>query len=131
MDVTLGPWTAEQSVEEKDRKPLIDAMADAARNAVRVATGFTGKDATLGKPAKTGFTISGKITHVVREGGSVTVRATFTLWVDSTFSNVAPLKGEATASGSMGAADAVQAFTEARVKKLLDAIRSGQAKKAR
>jgi len=119
------------SVDENDRKPLTEAMAAAAKSTVASTSGVTGKDASQGKPAKTGFTISGRVTHVVRSGGDVTVRATFTLWVDGTLSNVAPLKGEATASGSAGAKDAVQGLTEAKVKQLLDAIKAGRAKKAR
>ena len=133
MDVTLGPWTAEMSVEEKERKPLIQAMADAAMSKARATPGITPKEASMGKPAAKGFTVSGKVTHAVKEGSDVTVRATFTLWVDGTFSNVAPLKGEATASGmgTRGAEEALRAVTESRVKTLLDAIKTGRAKKAR
>ena len=133
MDVTLGPWTAEMSVEENDRKPLTQAMADAAMGKAKATAGITPKEASLGKPAAKGFTISGKVTHIVKEGGSVTARAVFTLWIDGTFSNVQPLKGEATASGmgSRTAEEALRAVTESRVKTLLDAIKAGRASKAR
>jgi hypothetical protein len=131
MDVALGPWTAELSVGESERKPLIEAMADAARSKVQSTPGFTAKDAQ-GKPAQKGFTISGKVNHVLKSSAGVTVKATFTLWVDGTFSNVKPLSGEATASGfgSTTAEEALRAVTESRVKTLLDAIKSGTAKKA-
>lgn len=130
MEITLGPWTAEMSVAENERKTLPAAMGTAAKDTAKRA-GFTAKDATLGKPAKKGFTISGKVTSVTKEGRDVTVRAIFTLWADGTFSNVAPLKGEATASGGMTAEDALVAVTESRVKQLLDAVKSGRAQKAR
>jgi len=133
MDVTLGPWTADVSVEESQRKPLAKAMGDAAWNKVKNTAGFTPKEAPLGKPAKKGFTISGKVTHVVKGETGVTSRAIFTLWVDGTFSNVAPLKGEASSSGngSRDAEEALIAVTESRVKTLLDAIKGGRAAKAR
>jgi hypothetical protein len=132
VDVTLGSWTAEASVDEKERKPLTVAMADAARNKVKNTPGFTPKDAAQGKPAKAGFTISGKLTNVLKSSAGVTVKATFTLWVDGTFSNVKPLAGEATASGfgTTTAEEALRAVTESRVKTLLDAIKSGRAAKA-
>jgi hypothetical protein len=133
MDVTLGPWTAEMGVDEKERKPLTEAMADAARSKAKSTPGFTPKDALNGTPAKTGFTISGKLTHVLKSSAGVTVKATFTLWVDGVFTNVKPLAGEATASGfgSTTAEEALRAVTESRVKTLLDAIKSGRAAKAR
>ena len=115
MDVTLGPWTAEMAVEEPLRKPLIAAMGSAAMAKAKSTPGISPKEATLGKPAKSGFTISGKVTSAVKHGGDTVVNATFTLWVDGTFSNVKPLTGGATASGSMGAEDAVAAVTESRV----------------
>ena len=132
MDVTLGPWTAEHSIDEADRKPLTEAMADAARTKVKNTTGFTGKDAQ-GQPAKTGFTISGKLNNLLKSSAGVTVKATFTLWADGTFSNVKPLAGEATAQGfgRTTAEEALRAVTESRVKTLLDAIKAGTAKKAR
>jgi hypothetical protein len=132
MDVTLGPWKAETSVEEQDRKPLTEAMADAARSKVKMTTGFTAKDAN-GGPAKAGFTISGTLTHVLKSKAGATVKATFTLWIDGTFSNVPPVKGEATAKG-FGAAtaeEALRAVTESRVKTLLDAIKTGRVGKPR
>lgn len=132
MDVTLGPWTAELGVDETERKPLTEAMADAARGKVKSTTGFTAKDAQ-GQPAKKGFTISGKLTHVLKSSAGVTVKATFTLWIDGTFSNVQPLAGEATAKGfgSTTAEEALRAVTESRVKTLLDGIKSGRVVKAR
>ncbi len=132
MDVTLGPWTAEAAVDEKDRKPLTEAMADAARSKVKNTTGFTAKDAQ-GTPAKAGFTISGRLGNVLKSHAGVTVKATYTLWLDGTFSNVAPLAGEATAAGfgSTTAEEALRAVTESRVKTLLDAIRAGHVIKAK
>jgi len=131
VDITLGPWTAEMSIAEAERKPLAAAMGSEALSTVRKTAGFTAKEAVMGKPAKTGFTISGKLTNVVKQGGSIQVKATFTLWADGTFSNVAPLAGDGTASGGASAEDVVRAITEGKVKQLLDAVRSGRAKKAR
>ncbi len=132
MDVTLGPWTAELGVDEKERKPLIEAMADAARSKAKSTPGITPKDAVNGTPAKTGFTITGKVMHLLKSKAGVTVKATFTVWVDGVFSNVKPLAGEATASGfrATTAQEALRAVTESRVKTLLDAIKAGRVAKA-
>ena len=130
MDIALGPWTAEKNVEEKQRQPLAAAMGDEAWNTVKKTDGFTPKEAALGVPAKSGFTISGKVVQVARQGGNVQVKLMFTLWADGTFSNVAPLPGQGAAQGSAGAEDALRAITESKVNQLLEAIKSGRAAKA-
>jgi hypothetical protein len=129
MDVTLGPWTAEKSVDPKQGKTLAEAMGDEARKTAKSA-GFTPQDAPQGNPAKSGFTISGKVVKVSKLGNKIQVKLMFTLWADGTFSNVAPLSGEGEAEGSSSAEDAVRAITEDRVDKLLEAIKSGRAAKA-
>jgi hypothetical protein len=131
MDVTLGPWTADMSVAETQRKPLAEAMGNEAWNTVKNAAGFTPKEAPQGKPAKSGFTISGKLTNVLKDGGSIRVMSKFTLWVDGTFSNVAPLDGQGSAQDGATAEDVLRAITESRVKKLLEAVKTGRATKAR
>jgi len=83
MDITLGPFTADMSVDAKERKPLAEAMGDEASNAVTKAAGFTPKKAVQGQPAKQGFTISGKLTNVLRTGRSVEVMGKFEVYVDS------------------------------------------------
>src|SRR6266516_4756022 len=99
MDVTLGPWTAEKGIDQKQSKPLVEAMGDEAWNTAKKSRDFTPIKAD-GKPAASGFTISGKLTAVSKSGGSTQVVAKFTVWVDGTFSNAAPLEGRAAASGS-------------------------------
>ncbi|HLV85727.1 MAG TPA: hypothetical protein VKV39_02045 [Candidatus Sulfotelmatobacter sp.] len=131
MDITLGPWTAAKTINEKQRKPLADAMGDEAWNTAKKKDGFTPKQAEGGTPAKTGFTISGQVVQVGKQGSGIQVKLMFTLWADGTFSNIAPVPGQAVAEGSMGAEDALRAVTEAKVNQLLDAIKSGRATKAR
>ena len=131
MDITLGPWTADMSVEERQRKPLAEAMGDEAWKTVKNTAGFAPKAAPQGKPAPSGFTISGKLTNVVKNGNTIHVMSTFTLWVDGTFSNVAPVKGDGYAKDGATPEDALRAITESRVKKLLEVIKSGGAGKAR
>ena len=130
MDITLGPWTAAKSIDAKQRQPLADAMGDQALKTVNKKGGFTPNEADGGTPAKSGFTISGQVVQVTRQGIGVLVKLMFTLWADGTFSNVAPVSGQATAEGSMGAEDALRAVTEAKVNQLLEAITSGRAVKA-
>lgn len=125
MDVTLGPWTADMSVAANDRKPLTDAMGDEAWNTVNKVAGFTPKKAGKGKPGK-GFTIFGRLTHVVRNGRSVEVLAKFNVLVDGALSNVAMLDGRASADGSSTAEDALRAVTESRINTLLQAIKQGR-----
>ena len=128
MDVTLGPWTVAKGVE-KEYQPLAEAMGDEARKTVDKTAGFTPKTAENGKPAAKGFTISGRITTVLKKGHSIHIRSLFTVWVDGTFSNVKELAGDGSADGSP-AADAVRAITENCVTKLLVAIKAGQIRKA-
>ena len=131
MDVTLGPWTAAMSVPQAMHKSLTDAMGDEAKSVVQNAPGFTPQQAPQGKPAKKGFTISGKVMSVTKQTGTTTVGATFTLWADGTFSNVAPLTGSASAQGSNTAEDALRGIVDLYIPKFLRAIQSGQAAKAR
>ncbi len=73
MDIFLGPWTAEMSVEESLRKPLAAAMGDEAFNTVKNAPDFTPKLADPKKPDSGGFTISGKVKNVLKQGGKTHV----------------------------------------------------------
>jgi hypothetical protein len=130
MDITLGPWTAAKTINQAQRQPLADAMGDEALNTVKKKGGFTPKQADGGTPAKSGFTISGQVVQVAKQGIDLQVKLMFTLWADGTFSNVAPLPGQAAAQGGASAEDALRAVTEAKVNQLLDAITSGRAAKA-
>jgi hypothetical protein len=130
MDITLGPWTAAKTINQNQRQPLADAMGDEAWNTVKKKDGFTPKQADGGTPAKSGFTISGQVLQVAKQGINLQVKLMFTLWADGTFSNVAPLPGQAIAQGSASAEDALRAITESKVNQLLQAIKSGQAAKA-
>lgn len=130
MDITLGPWTAAKTIDAKQRQPLADAMGDEAWNTVKKKDGFTPIKADGGTAAKSGFTISGQVVQVAKQGINLQVKLMFTLWADGTFSNVAPLPGQGAAQGSSSAEDALRAITEAKVNQLLDAIKSGRAGKA-
>ena len=130
MDITLGPWTAAKTIDQKQRQPLADAMGDEAWNTVKKKDGFTPVQALGGTPAKSGFTISGQVVQVAKQGINLQVKLMFTLWADGTFSNVAPLPGQAIAQGSASAEDALRAITESKVNQLLEAIKSGAAAKA-
>jgi hypothetical protein len=72
-------------------------------------------------------------THLLESRAGVTVKATFTIWIDGTFSNVPSLAGEAPAKGfgASTAEEALRAVIESRAETLLDAIESGRAAKAR
>jgi hypothetical protein len=108
-------------------------MGDAARTKVKNTPGFTLKDAMNGQAVRTGFTILGTLTHLLKSSAGITVKATFTVLVDDSLSNVKPLTGEATLSGfgSTIAEEAVRAVTESRVKMLLDGIKAGRVQKFR
>ena len=69
MDVTLGPWTVAKGVD-KEYQSLADVMGDEARKTADKTAGFTPRAAENGKPAASGFTISGKITTVLKKGHS-------------------------------------------------------------
>jgi hypothetical protein len=129
MDINLGPWTAAKTIDAKLRQTLPDAMGDEAWNTVKKKDGFTPIKVQGAAPAQSGFTISGQVIQVTKQGTDLKVKATFTLWVDGTFSNVVSPPGEATAQGSAGAEDALRAITENKVNQLLDAIKSGRAAK--
>jgi hypothetical protein len=128
VDVTLGPWTAAKGVE-KEYQPLAAIMGDEAWKTANNTSGFTPRKAEKGKPAAKGFTISGRITTVLKKGNSIHIRSLFTVWVDGTFSNVKDLAGDGSAEG-VPAEDAMRAITESRVTKLLVAIKAGQVRKA-
>ena len=131
MDINLGPWTAAKTLDAKLRQPLADAMGDEAWNTVKKKKDdFTPIKVEGATPAKTGFTISGQVVQVTKQGTDTKVKLAFTLWADGTFSNVAPVQGQGAAQGSSGADDAVRAITDDSLNKLLDAIKSGRAGKA-
>jgi hypothetical protein len=130
MDITLGPWTAAKTINQKQGQPLAEAMGDEAWNTVKKKSGFTPKQADGGTPAKSGFTISGQVVQVAKQGINLQVKLMFTLWADGTFSNVAPLPGQGAAQGSASAEDVLRAITESKVNQLLEAINSGRAGKA-
>jgi len=126
MNVTLGPWTAAHA----ENKALALAMGEEAWSAVKNTDGFTPQKPAAGSSAAKGYGISGKVTSVVKQGNSSQVFSTFTIWVDGTLSNVAPIPGNGSAEGSNTAEDAVRAITEARVKKILQTLKTGRVKKA-
>ena len=88
MDIALGPWTAAKTIDAKWRQPLADAMGDEAWNTVKKKDGFTPIKVEGATPAQSGFTISGQVVQVTKQGTDLKVKATFTLWVDGTFSNI-------------------------------------------
>ena len=95
MDINLGPWTAAKTIDAKQRQPLADAMGDEAWNTVkkREKDGFTPVKVEGATPAPSGFTISGQVVQVTKQGTDTKVKLAFTLWVDGTFSNiVSPLE---------------------------------------
>lgn len=125
MDITLGPWTSDKTIEEKQRKALTEAMADEAWNVVKKSPDFTPLKATEEKTV--GFAIFGRITTVAKTAAGVEVAAQFNVSVDGRLSNVVSLMGRASASGGrMGAEDALRAVTEGRVKTILGAIKAGR-----
>ena len=126
MDVTLGPWTA----AHVENKPLAEAMGDEAWKTVKKAAGFTPKEAPKGKSATNGYGISGRVNSVVKQGNSLQVLSTFTIWVDGTLSNVAPIQGAGSADGSSTAEDAMRGITENRITKILEKIKTGQVHQA-
>jgi hypothetical protein len=131
MDITLGPWTVDLSVDQTQGQPIADAMGVQAFTTVKATTGFTPVNAVKGKPAASGFTISGKLTLLQKEPNGMHVQVKFTVLVDGSFPNIAPVPGDAWAVAPNTPIDAVQAVTEARIGKILGLIKSGQIKKAR
>ena len=125
MDVTLGPWTAAHA----ENKPLAEAMGNEAWKTVEKAADFTPKEAPKGKAATRGYTISGRLTSVVKQGNSLQILSAFTIWVDGTMSNVPPIQGTGSAVGST-AEDVVRAITEDRIKKILETLKTGRVVKA-
>jgi hypothetical protein len=129
MDITLGGWTVDLSVDQKQGKPLAEAMGDEASKTVKDAPGFTPKEAVQGKPAKSGFTISGKLTKIGKDKDGIHVQATFTVWIDGTFANLAPVVGDAWAKDGATPEEALRAVTEARITKILGLIKAGRVAK--
>jgi len=127
VDIALGPWTAEMSVDEKQRKALAAAMGDAAWDTVKNTAGFTPKKAA--DSGGKGFGITGRVINVLKQGGETKVQVGCTLIADGGLSNVKEARGEAAASGGASVQDALEAVTEAKVKQLLNAIKTGTAKK--
>ncbi|MGB6944782.1 MAG: hypothetical protein WBE37_20460 [Bryobacteraceae bacterium] len=130
MDITLGPWTVDMSIGNTTGKPIADAMGAEAFDVVNKTAGFTPQNAVNGKPASSGFTISGKLNKLAKEPNGMHVQVTFTILIDGTFANVAPVLGDAWAVAPNTPIDAVQAVTDARIAKILTLIKSGQIKKA-
>jgi len=126
VDVTLGPWTAAQA----ENKPLAEAMGNEAWKTVEKAADFTPKEAPKGKAATRGYTISGRVTSVVKQGNGLQVLSAFTIWVDGTMSNVPPIQGSGSAAGGSTAEDVVRAITEDRIKKILETLKTGRVVKA-
>lgn len=127
MDVNLGPWMANKSVDAKTAQPLIEAMKDEAWKTVQKSIDFNPAKG-VGTRADKGFTISGILTKVARSAGTVDVAARFEIYVDGQLSTMPISEGRASASGGMGADDAIRAITETRVKASLAAIKAGRVK---
>jgi hypothetical protein len=128
MDVTLGPWTASHA----EHKPIAEAMGDEAWKTVENKAGFTPKKWPTGKnPTVKGYSISGNVTGVVKQGRSSQVLSKFTILVDGTMSNVPPIDGTGYAEGSNTPEDAMRAIAEARITKILETLKGGRVKKAR
>ncbi len=127
MEVSLGPWTA----AHPENKPLAEAMGDEAWKAVEKAAGFTPKKAPQGNNGAKGYTVSGRITNIAKQGNTVQVFSAFTILVDGSLSNVPPIQGNGSAEGSSSAEDAVRAITENRIKKILDTLKTGRVAKAK
>ena len=129
MDIWLGPWTVDMSIDKTKGQPIADAMGAEAFDTVKNTNGFTpqkvGED---GKPAPRGFTISGKITVLAKETNGMHVQAQFTLLGDGTFVNIGLAVGNAWAQGSNTPIDAVQAVTDAKIAKILGLIKTGKVK---
>ncbi len=126
MDVILGPWTA----AHVENKSLAVAMGDEAWKTVDKAAGFTPKEAPKGKSATKGYGISGRVNSVVKQGNSVQVLSTFTIWVDGTLSNTQPIQGAGSADGSSTAEDAMRGITENRITMILEKLKTGSIRKA-
>ena len=81
MDIWLGPWTVDMSIDKTKGQPIADAMGAEAFDTVKSTNGFTpqkvGED---GKPAPRGFTISGKITVLAKETNGMQSRPSLHSW---------------------------------------------------
>jgi hypothetical protein len=129
MDITLGPWTVDMSIDKTKGQPIADAMGAESFDTVKKTAGFTPVNAVNGKPAPSGFTISGKLTKLAKEPNGMHVQGTFTVQLDATFVNIGPVVGNAWAQGSMTAIDAIQGVADDRIAKILSLIKAGQVKK--
>jgi hypothetical protein len=130
MELTLGPWRAEKTVDSKQGAPLVEAMGEEAWSIVKRSPDFTPVKAQ-GKPAGKGYTISGRLTSVAKAGANTQVVAKFSIWLDGVFTNVPETEGRAAASRGSTAEDALRAATENRIKALLGTIKSGRVAKVR
>ena len=89
MDINLGPWTAAKTLDAKQRQTLPDAMGDEAWNTVKKKDGFTPIKVEGVTPAKSGFTISGQVVQVAKQGIKLQVKLMFTLLrINSTDINI-------------------------------------------
>ena len=129
MDVTLGPWILAKGVD-KEYKPLAAVMGDEAWKTVSDTSGFTPKEAVKGEPAAKGYTISGRITTVLKEGNTVHIRSVFTVQVDGSFSTLKEVAGDGSVEG-VPPEDALRPITKTRVSNILVAIKAGRVKKVR
>ena len=126
MDITLGPWTAEHAAD----KPLAEAMGDEAWKTVEKSSDWTPQKAVNGKAGKKGYTVSGRLTSVVKEGSKTQIFSAFTILVDGALSNVPPIQGTGFAQAPNTAEDALRAITESRVNKILGTLKTGRVVKA-
>ena len=129
MDITLGPFKNAAAVTVTKLDPLVKAMHDQAFDTATKKK-FDPKEPPDGKPAPSGFTISGKIKSVTKDGHKTQVTAGFDVWIDGTFANapvtVPPGNGEGAPTE-----DIVAALTENAITKILALIKAGSIRKAR
>ena len=126
MDVTLGPWMAEKSVAEAQRKVLTEAMADEAWKVVKKSPNFNPMKVPANTIADKGYSINGRVIRVTKLSAGTEVVATFNILVDGKFSNVPMMQAKAMASGRATAEDALRASTESKVQMILTALQTGK-----
>jgi len=125
MEIILGPWTAEKTIQEVESTPLTLAMGDEAWKIVKRLPDFTPKKRT-GDGREAGYAISGHLTTFAKSGRSKQVAAQFSITLDGQLSNVAIMHARATADGSATAEDALRSITETKVKSLLQIVKAGR-----
>ena len=132
MDIWLGPWTVDMSIDKTTGQPIADAMGAEAFDTVKNTNGFTPqKVGSDGKPAPSGFTITGKLTVLAKEPNGMHVQGQFTLLGDGTFVNIGLAVGNAWAQAPNTPIDAIQAVADAQIAKILGLIKTGKVKKVR